>query len=407
MHGEFRFFRSAAILTALAATAQGAQLDVLANMDAGSGRLPGGGLIMDNAGNLFGTTEVGGTFDRGAVFEADKLTSTIKPLATFNGNNGGFATSKLTADGLGNLYGTNWGQPGSIDGQVFKYNLASQTLTTIAKFDRKTTGANPYAGVTLDAAGNIYGSTQYGGTSDIGLVFKITPGSSVITPITSFTHAFGGLSSSELTLDAAGNIYGSGTGTGNDFGAIFRIAAGSSTMTSLANFNQTNGSYPSGTLIFDKAGNMYGTTFEDGVNGHGTVFEIDAVTHNLTTLASFGLAGSGRRPQGALIMDGAGNLFGATADGGAFAKGTIFEVTAGSHNLIDVYDFDGTNGSGPTGSLIADANGDLYGTANGGGTIGGTVFRLSRAGFVVPEPAGLAVMGLAAIFTVRRRSRTS
>src|SRR5205085_978098 len=153
-------------------------------------------------------------------------------------------------------------------------------------------------------------------------------------------------------------------------------------------------------------------TVSGGTGGYGTVFEVAAATHALTTLVTFDNT-NGARPYAGLIADAAGNLYGTTIDGGAFSRGTVFKVSAGTHALTTLATFNLTNGANPYAGLIADAAGNLYGAAyQGGPSNQGTVFELSGTGFVtsaaVPLPSSLVagLVGFAALPLVcRRRAR--
>ena len=168
--------------------------------------------------------------------------------------------------------------------------------------------------------------------------------------------------------------------------------------------NSLDGGGPRAGLIMDAAGNLYGTTSLGGPNGGGTVFEIAAGTHEETILHSFVPLGpsstDGSGPSGGLIMDAAGNLFGTTNQGGVYGGGTVFEIAAGTHQESIVYSFGGVDMLYKlSGGLIADSQGNLYGTAKVNGIDGsGAVFELSNTGFVVPETSSfvLAAMGLLA-----------
>jgi uncharacterized repeat protein (TIGR03803 family) len=156
-------------------------------------------------------------------------------------------------------------------------------------------------------------------------------------------------------------------------------------------------------LIADAAGNLYGTTGYGGANNDGTIFKIAAGTGDLTTLATFD-GSQGEYPSAGLIADAAGNLYGTAFYGGSGGDGTVFELAAGSSTITTLAEFDGDNGAFPMTSLIADASGNLYGTTFEGGTNSvGTVFELTNTGFVLPEPGTLALFAVAGLFLRRVR----
>src|SRR5665213_3322839 len=242
-----------------------------------SGANPQSTLAVDSIGNLYGTASRGGASGDGTIFEIAKGSGTITTLASFNGTNGANTEAGVTLDAAGDLYGTTDGGGDSNAGTVFEIAKGSGTITTLASFNF-TNGANPSAGVALDASGNLYGTTNE------GTVFKIAKGSGTITTlIANGASILGG-----VTLDASGNLYGTTDigGTSND-GTVFEIAKGLSTTRTLASFNGTNGQNPASELTLDASGNLYGTAINGGSSGDGTVFEIAKGSATIATLASF------------------------------------------------------------------------------------------------------------------------
>ena len=347
----------------------------LASFNGTNGSVPTS-LIMDSSGDLYGTTEYGGASDDGTIFELAKSSSTITALASFNGTTGPLPVSALIMDGSGNLYGTTAGGGASNDGTVFELAKGSSTITTLASFNG-TNGSEP-TNLMMDGSGNLYGITSLGATSGTGTVFELAKGSSTITTLASFNGTNGALPNGGLIVDSSGNLYGTTeTGGPADDGTIFELAKGSSTITTQASFNGTNGSSPNGGLIIDGSGNLYGTTEYGGIanNSNGTVFELAKGSSTITTLASF----NGDYPNSGLIIDGSGNLYGTTAGGGASDVGTVFELAKGSSTITTLASFNENIGFLPAGGLILDSSGNLYGTTWGGGTSDdGTVFELAK-----------------------------
>jgi uncharacterized repeat protein (TIGR03803 family) len=287
-----------------------------------------------------------------------------------------------------------------------------QALTTLYSFSGAN-GAEPQAGVVRDAAGNLYGTTYFGGGScDCGTVFKLTAAGK-LEVLHRFTYwPDGSLPTAPLIRDAAGNLYGTAA-LGGDFnvcagncGTVFKVdAAGRFTV--LYSFTGApDGEIPSyGGLIRDANGNLYGmtelggdTSCTDGL-GCGTVFKLDASNHE-TVLYRFTATGAeGNTPVGGLVRDAAGNLFGSTSAGGdpTCLCGTVFKLdTAGS--LTVIHSFTGApDGNNPATSLLQ-LGSNLYGTTEGGGSgsgLWGTVFELDKSGneTVVHSFAGGAADG--------------
>jgi uncharacterized repeat protein (TIGR03803 family) len=235
----------------------------------------------------------------------------------------------------------------------------------------------------MDSNGDIFGTTQYGGVYNDGTIFEIPKGTNNINTLISFGGSDGANPTNSLTLDAAGNLWGTTEyGGGDSDGEVFEVPAGETNQISVFSFNGTNGSKPMGGVIFDSNGNLYGTTSASTNAGdYGTIYEIANGTGTITTLAKFdGTDGDG--PSGTIAMDSSGDIWGTCPYGGAYNDGTLFEwLTAGS--AIDpVYSFQGSDGALPLGG-VAISGSNIYGTtAEGGYANDGTVFEYSKAGGV-------------------------
>jgi uncharacterized repeat protein (TIGR03803 family) len=266
-------------------------------------------------------------------------------------------------------------------------------------------GSDPYGGLIVDVAGNLYGTTNAGGAHGLGTAFKLTPnadGSWTESVLHSFNQSDGANPQAGLIFDAAGNLYGT-TQEGGDLsqcspygcGTVFKLAPnadGSWTESVLYSFKGINFSYPNG-LIFDAAGNLYGTTYTGGASGAGNVFKLTPNADGSWTesvLHSFhNNDAGGAGPLAGLIFDAAGNLYGTTVFGGdlrsqlcgSLGCGVVFKLTPnanGSWTESVLHSFNGRDGVGPVGDLTFDPAGNLYGpTANGGTDQFGTVFKLT------------------------------
>jgi uncharacterized repeat protein (TIGR03803 family) len=370
-------------------------ITTLASFTGANGANPEAGLVMDVSGNLYGTTANGGASNDGTVFELAAGSGTITTRASFNGTNGSGPLGVLVLDGSGNLYGTTNLGGSSSDGTVFEVAAGSGTITTLASFNG-TNGSSPEGNLLMDSSGNLYGAAAYGGASGYGTVFEVVHGSNAITTLASFP---GGNESNpeecNLVMDAQGNLYGTAGARNTGYsGAVFEVVAGSGKITTLATFTTTtskkgktstnNGSDPIGGVVRDSQGNLYGVTVGGGTSGDGTIFEVVAGSGKVTTLASFS-GSNGNFPQAGLISDGSGNLYGTTDQGGAANDGVVFELAAGSHTLTALVSFNGANGAGPAAGLLMDSSGNLYGTTTqGGGSGPGVVFELTTGGSGAP-----------------------
>jgi uncharacterized repeat protein (TIGR03803 family) len=393
-----RFVVTFLALAMTISTAHAATLTTLINFNVANGRSPASNLIADASGNLFGTTLSGGAFDNGTIFKLD-ATGNLTTLFSFNGENGARPSGNLIADASGNLLGTTEDGGAFDNGTIFRLNPAG-ALTTLFSFNGSN-GSDPRGGLIADASGNLFGTTARGGAfgNDFGFgdgtVFRLDR-TGVLTTLINFNGENGASPSGGLIVDASGNLFGTtdgGGAFGNRFlgGTVFKLDT-AGMLTTLVSFIGENGFIPRGSLITDASGNLFGTTQSGGLGGRGTIFRLDT-SGALTTLFSFnGLDGS--TPVASLIADASGNLFGTTQrDGESADAGTVFRLDR-SGVLTTLVSFNGLDGRFPSGSLIADASGNLFGTAlEGGAFSSGTVFRISDANFnVVPEPATWAMM---------------
>ena len=410
---EFRLKWCAGLVSLTASSAMAAPTSTtLVNFTGfANGQNPYAGVIADGSGNLYGTTTSAGSNNNGGtVFKIAAGTNTLSTLVTFTGTAyGANPNGGLIADGSGNLYGTTY-HGGSSDnyGTVFKIAAGTNTLSTLATFTG-TNGANPEAGLIADGSGNLYGTTYGGGSGYVGTVFKIAAGTNTLSTLATFTDTANGAKPvAGLIADDSGNLYGTTEqGGSSGVGTVFKIAAGTNTLSTLATFTGTNGANPEAGLIADGSGNLYGTTVGGGSSNRGTVFKIAAGTNTLSTLATFTGTANGAFPYAGLIADASGNLYGTTYGGGSKNDGTVFEIAAGTNTLSTLATFTGTaNGAFPYAGLIADGSGNLYGTTYYGGSVGaGTVFELSGTGFAVPEPSSLTLAGIGSLALLRRRRR--
>jgi len=318
-----------------------------------------------------------------------------------DGSDGAWPKGTLTMDANGNLYGTaqyGGNTPGcSGCGTVFELTPNGdgtwnyQVIHTFNDMD----GAGPLAGVVFDTHGNLYGTTAFGGSYQSGNVFELSPnpdGSWSETVLYTFTGgADGSQPCSAVTLDSAGNVFGT-TPLGGAFGGgvVFKLTNSNGTWTesTIYNFSGAAGAHPSSKINFDSAGNAYGTASSGGTSGGGVVYELsqgNGGNWNATVLHSFTGKVDGSAPNG-LVFDSTGNLYGGAAGGGStkncdYGCGTIFALhpSNGSWQFRVLHYFRGAPATTPTGDLRFDAFGHLWGTTSGVGVNSlGNVFELAR-----------------------------
>jgi uncharacterized repeat protein (TIGR03803 family) len=371
------------------------------------GNGPHAGLIRDTDGNFYGTTVDGGgggncgqTSECGAVFKLDKTGKETVLYAFTGGADGGVPEAGLILDPAGNLYGTASIAGSRLYGVVFKLDPTGKE-TVLYNFSGHSDGRDPNGGVIRDEKGNLCGATVEGGALRAGVVFKLdSSGRETVL------HSFGGNNDGAypyagLIRDAEGNLYGTTAAGGKagcfmdqGCGTVFKIdAQGKETVLYRFGSRANDGANPYGALIRDTRGNLYGTTFSGGIidgcqYGCGTVFKVSA-SGKETVLYRF-TGAQGCFPNGGLVRDAAGNLYGTTLAGGHAncpdnysTCGTIFRLDpSGKETTLHAF-ANSTDGANPFDSLILDSEGNLYGTASGGGnfncdpTFGcGTVFKL-------------------------------
>ena len=379
------------------------------------GENPAAGLTTDRAGNLYGTTQNGGN-GHGTVFKmAHKKGGWLfTPLYSFAGGNDGatpYARVIIGADG--SLYGTttagggNGCSGGRGCGTVFNVRpsvvacttaLCPWTETVLYRFTGGNDGATPSFGdLIFDQAGNVYGTTEQGGGTECngsgcGTVFKLTRSSGgrwAESIVYSFTGANdGGSPIGGVIFDMNGNLYGTTAAKGSyNCGTVFQLTPSGSGWAEHTlypfNPNQGDGCSSFAGLAFDNSGNLYGTNLTGGYQGGGTVFELMSVSGNWTETVLYAFTSQyNDGPMASLAVNPGGtNLFGTTTFSGAYGLGNVFKLTLsnGSWMYTSLHDFLGYNdGSNPGGSVILDANGNLYSTASsGGGDGGGVVFEIT------------------------------
>jgi uncharacterized repeat protein (TIGR03803 family) len=363
------------------------------NFDGASdGAVPAAGLIKDGAGNFYGTASQGGDSTCGGgcgtVFKLSPKNKETT-LLIFHGKNGMFPAGALIADTSGNLYGTTGNGGAHSGGVVFKLTPEGKETILHAFCAKKncTDGQSPQGALIADTAGNLYGTTSQGGALNLGVVFKIAKDGSE-----SVLHSFKGNSDGAtpmggLLMGTAGTMYGTTSAGGSTScegpgcGTVYQITTKGAEKVLYAFCavgSCTQGQEPWAPPIRDKSGNLFGTTRVGGAHGLGTVFKL--TSHNKeTVLFSFAGSVTGSEPTGGVISDGKGHLFGATLFGGdSNGNGVVYELQNGKEKVLHTFTGGGDGGQGKAGLLI-DGAGNLYGTAQVGGTeSAGVIYKIKR-----------------------------
>ena len=390
-----------------------------------------GGVVLDPSGNAYGVDSMEGGYRKGLVFRLSP-TGNYRPLYSFSGfADGGEPTGGLIRDANGTLFGTT--AKGGTAGFGTVYMLDSSGKETVLySFTGGADGGEPLTGVIRDGSGNLYGTTNLGGASGFGVVFKIDALGRE-TVLYSFTCSSAGHDSSGLTRDAQNNLYGTSHECGGPYGAVFKVDPTGQETIVYGFEGGASGAYPTNGVFLDAAGNFYGTAERAGdVEGQGVVYRVDAAGAE-TVLTSFPLGASGgANPEITVILDASGNLYGTTTNGGTSgyggviykvsntgqetvlsnlpggpietelpfglvrdAVGNLFGTTATNDTFLGiVYEFTNTgqfttlhqftaplDGFSPIGSLALDAQGNLYGATVKGGSFGeGTIYKVDPAG---------------------------
>jgi uncharacterized repeat protein (TIGR03803 family) len=372
-------------------------ITTLVSFDVVNGSQPSAALVQASDGNLYGTADQGGASNDGIFFRLSPDGS-FSNLFSFSGAAGSYPGANPVAalwwGSNGMFYGTTSSGGNSNLGTIFRVstNGVFTSLVSFTGTNGAALGAVPVAGLVQARDGNFYGTTQMGGTNDLafdgdGTVFRLSP-AGALTTLWSFDVATsGGNPYGTLVQGTNGNLYGTTqTGGSNGLGTLFEITTNGA-LTTLVSFGGTNGANPQTGLTLAKDGHFYGTTYFGGATNAGTAFRLTQAG-SLSVLASFNNT-NGANPYGDLLQANDGSFYGTTQTGGAHNYGTVFRLTTAGV-ISRLASFALTNGQYPVAGLAQGANGYLYGTTFwGGSNARGTIFRL-------PPPPTLVTWKLSA-----------
>jgi uncharacterized repeat protein (TIGR03803 family) len=362
------------------ACATGPEATLYAFSAGADGNYPDSGLTAGPDGNFYGTTTFGGANNLGTIYRITPAGAKTV-LYSFAGGtaDGQYPASGLELGNDGAFYVTTTAGGAFGGGTFFRITLDGSE-TVLYSFGGKGSGATPQ-GLTLLSDGNYYGTTASGGANNLGTVYKMTPAGEQ-TVLHSFSAGADGQTPvAGLSNDSDGNLYGVTYYGGTDnLGTIFRIAPDGSGYATVHSFGGggTDGQYPGVKLRNVADGTLYGSTSSGGAGGLGTIFRYDPSSGVTTVIHSFsGPPDDGHYPSCRLRVGNDGNLYGVTLYGGYFDLGTFFRITpAGVLTLL--YSFSGgADGQGPDSSLLLTSDGVFYGTTvTGGLTNNGTIYKI-------------------------------
>lgn len=374
---------------------------------AASGSLPSAGLVRDAAGQLWGTTQAGGT-GFGTIFKFNPATRVLSTVHSFAGTDGSEPAAALVPDGAGNLWSTTSRGGAGDHGTLFRINVASGALTTAIQFTGTSgaaKGARPLAAVLFDASGALWGTASEGGALNLGTIYRYDPASPTFTTVIEFSGTSGAFAGetpvAALVADSAGALWGTTREGGiADAGTLFRFTPGSSvptdgTFARVLDFTGPNGAKPSAPLWRDGSGNFWGTTRIGGNADLGTVFRFNVTAGTLVTVAHLtGRAGAARGafPLGGLRPDGLGNLWGTASQGGREYRGVLFRVAATTTGAYELIAEPSSKPTAPLASVQAPPGAMLTGAAGAMITLRGTASdNLELAQVLVSLNGGPAV----------------
>ncbi|MBV9990089.1 MAG: hypothetical protein JOZ72_02260 [Alphaproteobacteria bacterium] len=346
--------------------------DFTSNANDGAG--PGANVTLDDAGNIYGTADFGGTHGDGVVFKlAPDGTQTL--LHSFAGNDGMGPDGGVILMPSGTIYGTTGSGGAGGNGVIFKISK-SGTYKVLHNFSSND-GSFIRGDLIRDKEGNLYGTALFGGANGDGTVFKYGF-DGTFSVLHTFNGADGEFPEHGVVRDRDGNLYGvTAFGGASDNGSVYKLAT-DGTLTTLHSFTGgDDGGFLYGGLDIDKDGNLYGSTVDGGANGHGTVFKI-ATDGTLSTIYNFTGGADGGSPEGDMLVAGS-NLYSAASEGGdpSCQCGVVYQITAkGTENVLHA--FSGNDGGGYSAGVIKN-KGTLYGTTQSfGAHSNGVVFSVTR-----------------------------
>ncbi|MGZ8553700.1 MAG: choice-of-anchor tandem repeat GloVer-containing protein [Chitinophagaceae bacterium] len=390
-----------------------------------------GSIMQASNGKLYGMTRFGGSGGGGVILEYNITTNTLSKKIDLIGDNGEGGIGVLMQASNGKLYGTTLyggiGGDNHNEGVVFEYDFTTNTYVKKIDLNFAIKGNNPGGSLVKASNGKLYGSAKNGGVKGLGVIFEYNLSGSIYSKKYDFDSLSGYEPIGSLVEANNGKLYGMANGGANAAGVIYEYDPATNTYTKKIDLISATGNSPSGSLMKASNGKLYGTTSLGGSTNDGVIFEYNPATntytkkidingnssgsrpvgslvqagngklYGMTGVGSFGLspgwiyeydiatntysktvnftAANGRDPLGSLTMANNGKLYGMTSSGGANNNGVIFEYDPLTQAYVKKFDFNGTNGEHPSGTLMQASNGNLYGMSLGGAYNDGIIFE--------------------------------
>jgi uncharacterized repeat protein (TIGR03803 family) len=372
-----------------------------------NGSNPHAALTAAGNGIYYGTTLTGGSNNTGSIFQFDSATGSITLQDSFTGSNGAQPYATLTAAGNGIYYGTTEYGGSFNRGSIFQFDSATGSIALQDSFTGPN-GSGPRAALTAAGNGIYYGTTFCGGTIVCtGTIFQFDSATGSFTLQGILPGSNGARPYAPLTAAGNGIYYGTTwTGGSNDTGSVFQFDSATGSITLQDSFTGPNGSNPYAALTAAGNGIYYGTTVYGGSNGLGSIFKFDSATGSITLQDSF-TGSNGYNPYAALTAAGSGIYYGTTTYGGSNGTGSIFKFDSATGSITLQDSFTGPNGAHPYAALTAAGNGIYYGTTYlGGNNNTGSIFKFdSGVRNSNPVPGPLPLLGATAAFGWSRKLR--
>jgi uncharacterized repeat protein (TIGR03803 family) len=365
------------------ANADGSELQVKQSFGSLTpGRLPAEGKLVQAAnGKFYGTTQSGGKYLQGVIFEYDAAANQYRRLHDFDGTSGGYPIQNMVDGFNGKLYGLTFEGGQFNQGVIFEFDITTSSYAVKYEFDGQS-GANPWA-MTYSEKGHFYGATNAGGVSNNGVIFKFDPKNNLYTKKIDIDATIGSRPLGSLTFGSTGKMYGTvSEGGAHSNGAIFEYDSATNVIAKRYDFNGSSGDVPTGNLLSANNGKLYGMTISGGTTGNGVIFEFDPLNRSFTKKIDFDGGAKGAHPYGSLIQASNGKIYG-TVEQGVTGYGGLFEYNITSSNFNMLITFSGSRdgyGSSPRTTLMEATDGKLYGaTRIGGLNFDGNLFSFDPA----------------------------